>query len=278
MANRNLVSHSVQKKPRFTYEDFYLFQKGLEEHKHVLFLHGAGSNHKMWRSHIHVLGKDFFCIAPDLPGHGKSNHLSWTTIEHIGDEIANLIRSRTEEKIFLVGFSLGGILALYLLENYPKLIERAVIDGASAYPVKGSGWLVLLLHMISPFLKSDVILNTFAKSMDLPEEEYPSFKKNVEEADRKSFKKCMIHANTYKLINKDFAASIPVLYASGEKESKAMHDSHIELSKYTNESQCVQYPGKGHAWMVFDFDTHTSMIQCWVDGHVKLPEKLRIIK
>lgn len=274
----SLGSQTKQKKSNLAFKELYLYERGDKDKKLMLFIHGAGSNYEMWSDHISALEKDFYCIAPDLPGHGQSNHLSWTTIEEIGDEIAKLIKSKTHEKIILVGFSLGGSLSFYLLENYPELIERAVIDGASAYPLKGSGFLVFVLHLMSPFLKSDFMLNTFAKSMDLPEEEYPSFKKSIMEVDRKSFKKSMIQANKCKLINKEFANSIPVLYASGEKESKTMHNSHIELSQLKNESKCVQYPCKGHAWMVFDMDTHISMIQFWTGKQENLPEKLKIIK
>lgn len=265
---------SPLKKSDFTFKDLHLYERGDKDKKLILFLHGAGSNCEMWSDHINALEKDFYCIAPDLPGHGQSNHLSWTTIEETGDELAKLIMSKTDKKIILVGFSLGGSLAFYLLENYPELIERALIDGASAYPIKGSRFFVFGLHLMSPFLKSEFMLNTLAKSMDLPEEEYPSFKKSITDADRKSFKKSMIQAIKYKLINKEFAFSIPVLYASGEKESKTMHNSHIELSQLKNESKCVQYPDKGHAWMVFDMDTHISMIKSWILHEEILQKKL----
>ncbi len=261
-------------KNNYSYSDFNLYESGDTSKTMILFLHGAGSNYELWNNHIKALESDYYSVAPDLPGHGESNHLSWTSIEEVGEELVSLIENKTEEKIILIGFSLGGSLAFYLLENYPDLFERAIIDGTSAYPIRGN---VFALQLMSPFLKSNLILNAMAKSLGVKKSERSTFKRSIKMADRKSFKRSMIQANRFCLKNIDFAETIPILYASGEKESKTMHQSHIKLSGLNNESKCVQYPGKGHAWMVFDIDTHISMISNWINNKGELPNKLKII-
>jgi len=262
---------------KFSFRDLHIYKSGAKNGKTILFLHGAGSNHTMWLNHIQALESRFNCFVPDLPGHGKSNHVAWTSIGYIGDELAKLIKSKFDKKINLVGFSLGGSLSFYLLENYPELFERVLIDGTSAYPLKGSSFLVMALKMISPFVKFDFILNGMVKSIEIPENEIKSFKENIKLANRKVFIKSMIHANQYKLKNKEYAKTIPVLYASGQKESATMHHSHIELSNIKNESTCVQYPEKGHAWMVSDKDTHVSMVFNWINKMDSIPKKLKTI-
>mgnify|MGYP001454594427 CR=1 FL=1 len=244
-----------------SYKDWHIQVKGSMNKKCILFLHGSGADHEMWNKHIEILKSDFFCIAPDLPGHGKSNYLKWTSIEQVGDELMQLIKSICSSKITIVGFSLGGSLTYYLIEKYPELFEKALIDGASAYPIIGN---VVAIQIISPFLKSDFILNMMAKGLGVQKSEYESFKRSFKIADRRSFKRSMIHASKFNLSDKNFAQSIPVLYASGQKESKTMHKSHIELAGLNEKSKCVQYPGKGHAWMMFDMKTHVSMVEKWV--------------
>lgn len=262
-------------KKTYSYSEFNVLESGDTTKTMILFLHGAGSDSEMWENHIKVLESDYYCIAPDLPGHGGSNHLSWTSIEQVGDELVSMIRNKTSKKIVLVGFSLGGSLAFYLLERYPELICKAIIDGASARPIKGYAFVIQLM---SPFLKSNFILNAMAKSLGIKKSERASFKKSIKNADRKSFKRSMIQANKFNLKNNEFAKTIPVLYASGEKESETMHQSHIELSKSNSRSHCVQYPEKGHAWMVFDIETHVSMISNWILDTGDIPNKLRIMK
>jgi len=261
-------------KKNSSYSDFNVFESGDTSKTMILFLHGAGSDYEMWSNHIKVLESDYYCIAPDLPGHRGSNHLSWTSIEQVGEELVSLIKNKTEEKIILIGFSLGGSLAFYLLENYPDLIEKAVIDGASARPVKGNAFVIKLM---APFLKSNFILNAMAKSLGIKKSERTSFKRSFKIVDRKSFKRSMIQANQYNLKNNEFIKTIPVLFASGEKESKVMHNSHLELSKLNKNNKCVQYPAKGHAWMVFDIEIHITMISNWINNKRELPSKLKII-
>jgi len=255
----------------YTYSDFHVFESGDSAKTMILFLHGAGADHKLWEEHINSLKSDYFCVAPDLPGHGKSSDLSWTSLEEVGEELINLVIRKTNHKIIVVGFSLGGSLAFYLLENYPELISKAIIDGASARPIKGNA---LVLQLMSPFLKSNFLLNAMANSLDIKKSECAGFIRSFKSVDRKSFKKSMIQANRFNLKNAEFAKMIPVLYASGEKESKKMHQSHIKLSGLNNESKCVQYPGKGHAWMVFDEETHISMITNWIKNIKDIPVKL----
>lgn len=256
------------------YSDFNVLESGDKTKTMILFLHGAGSDNEMWNNHIKDLESEYYCIAPDLPGHGGSNHLYWSSIEQVGEELVSLIKNKTQKKIVLVGFSLGGSLAFYLLENHPYLVEKAVIDGASARPVKGNAFIIQLM---SPFLKSDFILNLMAKSLEIKKSERASFKRSFKMVDRESFKKSMVQANQFNFKKNEFIKTIPVLFASGEKESEVMHNSHIELSKLNKKNKCVQYPAKGHAWMVFDIETHIAMISNWINNKRELPGKLKII-
>ena len=53
----------------------YVHESGTPGSPAVVFLHGAGASGRMWREHIARL-TGFRCLAPDLPGFGRSNHLS----------------------------------------------------------------------------------------------------------------------------------------------------------------------------------------------------------
>jgi pimeloyl-ACP methyl ester carboxylesterase len=69
----------------------------------VVFLHGVGNSGGMWGRHMAQL-KELHCLAPDLPGFGRSNHLAWTTREDITDTIAALIQTRIpDQKAHVVG-------------------------------------------------------------------------------------------------------------------------------------------------------------------------------
>jgi 2-succinyl-6-hydroxy-2,4-cyclohexadiene-1-carboxylate synthase len=99
----------------------------------VLFLHGFMGSSADWRGTIPALGGRAFCIAVDLPGHGSSLELpadSYTTEGATRAVIDTLDRLEVERPI-LVGYSMGGRLALYLALRYPERCAGLFLESVS---------------------------------------------------------------------------------------------------------------------------------------------------
>lgn len=244
-------------KNRIEAMDLYVFESGKQHAKTIVFLHGSGSNSIMWLKHINVLDSSFHCLAPDFPGHGKSNHIEWTNLEEVADAIAELIKTKGHGKVHVVGLSLGGSVIYKLLDRYPDLIDKAIIDGASAVPIKGSSFVIFGVKLTSPFLKTNMMMKIMAKSLGIPDEEYAAFKDDIQMVSRKSFRSAMAQANRLKIDIENCSFKSPTFFVSGETESETMHSTHRILSKKLPGSECARYPAKGHAWMVGDVSTHT---------------------
>jgi pimeloyl-ACP methyl ester carboxylesterase len=58
--------------------DIYVRETGSRGSPAVLFLHGVGNSGAMWQRHMAEL-EGLHCLAPDLPGFGRSNSLPWTS-------------------------------------------------------------------------------------------------------------------------------------------------------------------------------------------------------
>lgn len=58
---------------------------------------------------IELLGDEFQCFAPDLPGHGSSAHLT-ASIDASGDFLRELINDKDLDDVLLVGWSMGAAL------------------------------------------------------------------------------------------------------------------------------------------------------------------------
>ncbi|MCD7036092.1 alpha/beta fold hydrolase [Metabacillus sp. GX 13764] len=73
--------------------------------------------------------------VPTLPGHGETLNLrgikfnQW--VEHAEEELKNLLAK--ENEVYLVGFSMGGMIASYLSIKYP--VSKLVLLSAAAYYV-----------------------------------------------------------------------------------------------------------------------------------------------
>lgn len=261
-------------KNRIEAKDLFVFETGKQHAKTIVFLHGSGSNSNMWLKHIAVLDRSFHCIAPDFPGHGKSNQIEWSNLDEVAHAISELIKTKGHGKVHVVGLSLGGSLIYKLLDRYPDLIDKAIVDGASAVPIKGSSLVIFGVKLTSPFLKTNLMMKIMAKSLGIPDVEYAAFKEDIQMVSRKSFRLAMAQANRLKIDIENCSFKSPTFFVSGETESETMHHTHRVLSKKLPGSECAWYPSKGHAWMVGDLSTHIQLVKYWLLND-EFPTQLR---
>ena len=77
---------------------------------------------------------DYHCLAPDLPGHGRSGRVPWASLVDTAEQVAGLIEDRVpSRRAHVVGLSLGGAVAHTILARHPKLLDRVVIDFRITY-------------------------------------------------------------------------------------------------------------------------------------------------
>lgn len=100
----------------------------------ILFLHGFLGSGSDWQEIISVLPKDLHCVAPDLPGHGqttKSSDPEAYSMSGTANAIEAMLDALKIGRCALVGYSMGGRLALYLALTRPQRWTRLVIESAS---------------------------------------------------------------------------------------------------------------------------------------------------
>jgi 2-succinyl-6-hydroxy-2,4-cyclohexadiene-1-carboxylate synthase len=99
----------------------------------VLFLHGFMGSSADWREIMAALGDRAFCVAADLPGHGASLGLTTEayTSEGSARAVINTLDELEVEHPIIVGYSMGGRLALYLALRYPERFAGLFLESAS---------------------------------------------------------------------------------------------------------------------------------------------------
>jgi len=87
-----------------------------------------------FREVANLLTEDFSCLLIDLPGHGKTRVNSDTCYQMptVAQGIIELLTQLSIKQCFLVGYSMGGRLALYLTLNFPQYFIKVVLESASA--------------------------------------------------------------------------------------------------------------------------------------------------
>jgi pimeloyl-[acyl-carrier protein] methyl ester esterase len=74
--------------------------------------------------------------APDLPGYGDVASVEPYTAEGLADALASQLDAPTE----LIGWSMGGMVALALAARHPAKVSKLVLVGASPSFVNRPGW------------------------------------------------------------------------------------------------------------------------------------------
>ncbi|PWA08040.1 2-succinyl-6-hydroxy-2,4-cyclohexadiene-1-carboxylate synthase [Pueribacillus theae] len=100
----------------------------------LLLLHGfTGSSHT-WKPFIPFLSKKHTVIAIDMIGHGKSDaphDPARYTLEKAADDTIALLDKMNIQTIHLLGYSMGGRLALMIACRYPDRISSLILESSS---------------------------------------------------------------------------------------------------------------------------------------------------
>lgn len=93
----------------------------------VVLLHAFPLDHRMWDDVVAALPSDRPVLAPDLPV-PAGEPLPAPALEEAADRVAALVRDAGGRAV-LVGLSMGGYVALALLERHPELVAGlALVD------------------------------------------------------------------------------------------------------------------------------------------------------
>lgn len=96
--------------------------------EYVVCFHGFGQAGHRWGILEPYLSDRFTLIALDLPFHGDTdwNQQEDFTVEKLA-ELLKMVLPKNCGKIYLLGYSMGGRIALRLLQQIPRQIQKAVL-------------------------------------------------------------------------------------------------------------------------------------------------------
>ena len=105
--------------------NYYVFGSG---NKVLFCLHGYGEDGTSFGFLEGYLGNDYTLYAIDFPFHGNTK---WNEKQPLSAEallhIFNLINIKQQKFFSLLGYSMGGRIAMHLLQTIPKKIERVIL-------------------------------------------------------------------------------------------------------------------------------------------------------
>lgn len=242
----------------------------------VVFLHGVGSNGLMWRSAMEGL-PDFHCLAPDLPGHGASRGLPWSSRAETARQVAALIeRHAAGGRADVVGLSLGGSVALELVAMAPHRLNHVIVDGCSALPSRVIRFMRTGVAVVAPFLRYAPVARVIGRAFGVQSgPALDDFVAQLQGVDPGSFTRAFSDANGVRLSAALLAAPPPTLLVAGERELHHVRASNALLATVMPHAEARMVPRSGHGWgPTAHPELHRRMIAAWLADEPLPPELL----
>lgn len=123
--------------------------------RHILILlHGSGGDSSVWEKQ---LSENIPMIAPDLPGHGRSDGPLRSSAQDYALWLDAFTRGLEIEIFFLAGHSLGGAVAQEFSRAFPHRVAGLILAGTGTHTTIASEYLELLRHNFSAAVKASCL-------------------------------------------------------------------------------------------------------------------------
>jgi len=111
-----------------------LFSRQRGKGKPIIFIHGFPMHQAVWDDFGEKFVGEYTVISIDLPGFGKSKALpeNFSLDDVAGEVIAFVLAHKLSDSV-IIGHSLGGYVALSVLEKRPDLFSKLILFHSTAY-------------------------------------------------------------------------------------------------------------------------------------------------
>lgn len=100
----------------------------------LMLLHGFTGSESTWNQTIKEISKHYMCVMPDIIGHGKTDHPMDPTryhIEAVANDLRHILQALNIEKAHVLGYSMGGRLALTFALLHSDCVQTLTLESAS---------------------------------------------------------------------------------------------------------------------------------------------------
>jgi pimeloyl-ACP methyl ester carboxylesterase len=250
----------------------YVHSSGAAELPAIVFLHGGGVSGRMWQPQLQGLSGEYFCLAPDLPGHANSADIRPFSLRTAVAEASMLIEESTGNKrAYIVGLSIGAAVALELLRTRPELIDRAILSGTT--PKLGRG-LVQVIDAMNALafrvLPRQYLAMATIRSLGIP----APYQAAMLEDFQGIYNELLLDINrATREVQIPSGVVPPTLVVVGEREPGISKQHARTICKAVEGTTCMIVPGAGHAWNLEHPDLFNEMVRAWFSA-APLPARL----
>jgi 3-oxoadipate enol-lactonase len=115
-------------------ENLHYIDTGRVDGTPVLLIHAFPLNQQMWTDQVEFLKNNYRVITFDVRGLGKSELAGPYTLEFVVDDVINLLDKLQIKKVVVCGLSMGGFVALRVIQRNPERIMGLILADTKSEP------------------------------------------------------------------------------------------------------------------------------------------------
>lgn len=227
----------------------------------LVCLHGAGGSHTHWGHVLQGLSDRARVIAPDLPGHGRSEPPPLGSVATYGAWVAGLLDALGVERALLAGHSMGAAIALEAAIAAPARVAGLALVGAGAR------------LRVAPAFLDGLATTPEATIAQIVELMYPATAAHLREAAAAEYRRApailrsgFLCCDGWDARPRLAAVSCPALIICGEEDAMTPPKLARELAGLLRGAVLELLPGVGHVPMLEAPEATVRALRAWVGG------------
>ncbi len=237
----------------------------------LVFLHGWGQSAKVWFAQTEHFSEQFDVHALNLPGHGGAS-------DAVADDwVEVLAKELPQQPAILVGWSLGGIMAMQLALKFPeKVVALALVATTPSFCMR-EGWasgaspeLLEGFRAGAESREAKMLSRFFALMLHGDELPRPAFNRLAREAVDKAHppSRAGMQAGLEILSETDLRGQIinidkPVLILHGEQDAIVPFAAGEYLAAHIENAALISFAPCGHAPMLTQAEEFNEKLEAW---------------
>lgn len=235
----------------------------------VVFIHGAGLDHRMWRPQIAALEAEYETVAYDYRGHGgtEPTDREALSVGLLAEDLRALVQELGLDRPVLCGHSYGGLIAAEYAIRYPDDVAGLVFaDGRTDYGENVFEKMIVRINPVFERLEEIVgekridatkqfISERVMDADQAPNEEIPElgmtrdeYTEDARDAAPDDLTQKLLDAGIAYVGTSPTDFHVPVLYAYGEMTANVIADKAERLERAPTDVRVEEIQGGGHGF------------------------------
>lgn len=116
--------------------DYYVVESGesAPNKPTLVFLHGFTGSSKTYAAMMSAWSEAYHCLSFDMIGHGKTDSPTTSSryrMENVIADIWQLLQEKAIRQVVLIGYSMGGRVAISFANQFPEMVKGLALIGSS---------------------------------------------------------------------------------------------------------------------------------------------------